>query len=141
MDIDNLFVFLSLTFPYNFYSPLLIAALSIIIGIKTKFTMVGVSFVKFEVVKFDGTRNFDLWERRVKDLLTQQGMVKVLYGTKPQSMEEADWKDLEAKAVAVIRLCLADEVMYHVMDDKSPAGIWLKLESRYMSKSLYGRGR
>ena len=40
------------------------------------------------------------------------------------------------KVVAVIRLCLADEVMYHVMDDKSPVGIWLKLESRYMSKSL-----
>ena len=62
--------------------------------------------------------------------------MKALYGTKPESTEEVDWKELETKAVAVIRLCLADDVMYHVMDDESPAGIWLKLESRYMSKSL-----
>ena len=33
------------------------------------------------------------------------------------------WKELEAKAVAVIRLCLTDDVMYHVMDDESPARI------------------
>ena len=43
---------------------------------------------------------------------------------------------MKQKFVAVIKLCLADEVMYHVMDDESPARIWLKLESRYMSKSL-----
>ena len=47
-----------------------------------------------------------------------------------------DWKDLEAKVAATIRLCLADDVMYHVMDEESPTAIWLKLESRYMSKSL-----
>ena len=40
------------------------------------------------------------------------------------------------KAVSTIRLCLADELMYDVMDDVSTATIWLKLESRYMSKSL-----
>jgi hypothetical protein len=38
--------------------------------------------------------------------------------------------------VATIRLCLGDDVMYHVMDEESSAAVWLKLESRYMSKSL-----
>jgi hypothetical protein len=38
--------------------------------------------------------------------------------------------------VATIRLCLGDDVMYHVMDEESLAAVWLKLESRYMSKSL-----
>ena len=33
-------------------------------------------------------------------------------------------------------MCLADEVIYHVMDEESPATIWLKLQSRYISKSL-----
>jgi hypothetical protein len=47
-----------------------------------------------------------------------------------------DWKELEVKAVATIRLCLGDDVMYHVIDEESPAAVWLKLESRYMSKSL-----
>ena len=38
--------------------------------------------------------------------------------------------------VATIRLCLGDDVMYHVMDEESLAAVWLKLESRYMSMSL-----
>jgi hypothetical protein len=29
-----------------------------------------------------------------------------------------------------------DDVMYHVMDEESPTTVWLKLERRYMSKSL-----
>ena len=40
------------------------------------------------------------------------------------------------KAVSTIRLCLADELMYDVLDDVSTVAMWLKLESRYMSKSL-----
>ena len=35
-----------------------------------------------------------------------------------------------------IKMFLADEVMNHVMDEESSTSIWLKLESRYMSKSL-----
>ncbi|KAL9270861.1 Retrovirus-related Pol polyprotein from transposon TNT 1-94-like protein [Drosera capensis] len=90
---------------------------------------------KFDVVKFDGTGNFGLWQQRVKDLLVQQGLVKALR-KKPDSMLEDDWEELQMKAVSTIRLCLADEVLYHVIGDESPAGVWKKLESRYMSKSL-----
>jgi hypothetical protein len=46
-------------------------------------------------------------------------MVKALYGTKPKGMVDIDWKELEAKAMATIRLCLGDDVMYHVMDKES----------------------
>jgi hypothetical protein len=100
--------------------------------------MAGIStfFVKFDMMKFDGSGNFRLWQRRVKDLLVQQGMVKALYGTKLEGMADIDWKELEAKAMATIRLCLGDDVMYHVMDEESSATVWLKLESRYMLKSL-----
>ena len=37
--------------------------------------MSGISSAKFNVVKFDGSRNFSLWQGRVKDLSVQQGMV------------------------------------------------------------------
>ena len=106
------------------------------IGIRASATMSGILSAKFEIIKFDGTGNFGLWQRRVKDLLVQQGMVKALLEEKPESMEKTEWKELEAKAVATIRLCLSDDVMYHVMDEDSPAEVWKKLESRYMSKSL-----
>ena len=85
--------------------------------------MFGIFFAKFNVVKFDGSGNFSLGQKRVKHLLVQQGMVKALYRKQPEGMDDMDWKDLEAKAVATIRLCLADGVMYHVMDEESPAAI------------------
>jgi hypothetical protein len=62
--------------------------------------------------------------------------VKALYGTKLDDMPDIDWKELETRAVATILLCLGDDVIYHVMDEESSAAIWLKLESRYMSKSM-----
>ncbi|KAL6326996.1 hypothetical protein AAG906_012680 [Vitis piasezkii] len=82
--------------------------------------MFGISSTKFDVVKFDGSGNFGLWQRRIKDLLVQQGMVKVLYGKQLDGMNNMDWKDLEAKTAATIKLCLVDDVMYHVMDEESP---------------------
>ena len=100
---------------------------------------IGTSSAKFDMMKFDGSENFGLWQRRVKDLLVEQGMVKALYGLKLEGMADIDWKELEAKAVAIIWLCLGDDVMYHVMDEESPAVVWLKLESRYMSKSLMNK--
>ncbi|KAE8680841.1 pentatricopeptide repeat-containing protein [Hibiscus syriacus] len=67
------------------------------------------SGAKFEVAKFDGQGNFGLWQTR---------------------------EELQQRAAGTIRLCLADEVMYHVMHLSSPDEIWRKLESQFMSKSL-----
>jgi hypothetical protein len=38
-------------------------------------------------------------------------------------MADIDWKQLEAKAVAIIRLCVGDDMMYHVMDEEFSAAI------------------
>ena len=93
---------------------------------------------KVDVVKFDETGNFKLWPRRVKDLLVQRSLVKTLYGKakKLETMMDDEWEELDMKAIITIRLCLADELMYDVIDDMSTAAIWLKWESQYMSKSL-----
>ena len=99
---------------------------------------INASIAKIDIVKFDGTGNFGLWQRRVKDLLVQQGLVKALYekAKKPETIMDDEWEELDMKVVNTIRLYLADELMYDVMDDVSSVAIWLKLESRYMSKSL-----
>ncbi|KAK4422118.1 Retrovirus-related Pol polyprotein from transposon TNT 1-94 [Sesamum alatum] len=94
------------------------------------------SGAKFEVVKFDGTGNFGLWQTRVKDLLAQQGILKALRPQKPTSIDEEDWEELQQRAAGTIRLCLADEIMYHVMNLKSPGEVWKKLEIQFMSKSI-----
>jgi hypothetical protein len=95
---------------------------------------IGKSSAKFDVMKFDESGKFGLWQRCVKDLLVQQGMVKALYEMKLEGTTDIDWKELEAKAVATIQLCLGDDMMYHVMDKESPTAVWLKLESQYMLK-------
>ena len=63
-------------------------------------------------------------------------MVKALYGNQPKEMNDMDQNDLEAKIAAMIKLYLANDVMYHVMDEESPVTIWLNLESQYMSNLL-----
>ena len=100
--------------------------------------VVNASIATIDLVKFDGIGNFGLWQRRVQDLLVQQGLVKALYGKakKPKKMTDDKWDELDMKAVSLIHLLLVDEVMYDVMEEKTTAGIWLNLEKRYMSKSL-----
>jgi hypothetical protein len=72
---------------------------------------IGTSYSKFNVMKFDGSSNFGLWQRHVNDLLVQQGMMKVLYRTKLDGTSDIDWKELKAKTVAIIQLCLGDDVI------------------------------
>ena len=45
------------------------------------------------IVKFDGSENFGLWQRRVKDVLVQQGLVKALIGKQLEGTNEMEWKD------------------------------------------------
>ena len=47
--------------------------------------------------------------------------MKALYETKSESMEEANWKELEAKGVVVIRLCLVEVVKF---DRTGNFGLW-----------------
>uniref|UniRef100_A0A2N9F9A0 CCHC-type domain-containing protein n=1 Tax=Fagus sylvatica TaxID=28930 RepID=A0A2N9F9A0_FAGSY len=103
--------------------------------------VINASIVTVGLVKFDGTSNFGLWQRKVKDLLVQHGLVKALYGKikKLEQMIDNEWEELDMKAVSTIWLLLVDEVMYDVMKENSTAGIWLNLEKRYMSKSLMNK--
>jgi len=78
---------------------------------------------KFEVTKFDGTRNFGLWQTRVNDLLSQQSISKVLSGIKLGKVDDDKWEEMQAQACATIRLCLFDQIMYHVMEETSPKKI------------------
>jgi hypothetical protein len=54
-------------------------------------------------------------------------------------MNDIYWQELKARVVATIRLCLDYDVMYHVMDEESPAKVWEKLESQHMSTLLLNK--
>ena len=96
--------------------------------------MVAISLTN--IVKLDGFGNFELWQRSVKDVFLHKGLMKALSGKQFEGMNAKYWKDSKTRAMLTVRMCLANEVMYHVMDEESLIAIWLKLESQYMSKSL-----
>ena len=75
----------------------------------------------------------------MKDILVQQGLFKVLTGEKPKSMTTDEWEELAMRVVSTIRLCLASEIKYSVLNEKSPSVLWQKLEKIYMLKSLTNR--
>ena len=43
---------------------------------------------------------------------------------------------LEEKAHSTIMLCLADDIITEVAEEETASGLWLKLETLYMTKSL-----
>nr|GEV79101.1 retrovirus-related Pol polyprotein from transposon TNT 1-94 [Tanacetum cinerariifolium] len=51
-------------------------------------------------------------------------------------MTDANYKLQEEKAHSTILLCLSDEVLYEVGDEETTAGVWKKLETIYITKSL-----
>ena len=93
---------------------------------------------KFDVARFDGTGNFELWQMRVQDLLAQQGISRALNKKKPAKVDDNKWDEMQVvlDTCATIRLCLSDQIMCHVMDKTSPKEIWDKLEEQLMSKTL-----
>nr|GEX77084.1 stigma-specific STIG1-like protein 3 [Tanacetum cinerariifolium] len=64
-------------------------------------------------------------------LEAHHGYKKALRGIahKPQSMSDEDW------ALATIQLFLTQEFLWEVIHETIAVGLWLKLESLYMTKS------
>jgi hypothetical protein len=52
------------------------------------------------------------------------------------SMIDEDWEDLDARALSTIRLCLTDQVFFNNTKEDTTIGLWNRLESLYMTKSL-----
>ncbi|GJU91165.1 retrovirus-related pol polyprotein from transposon TNT 1-94 [Tanacetum coccineum] len=93
---------------------------------------------KFDIDKFDGKISFAIWKVHMQAVLTHHGYKKALRGLahKPQGMSDEDWLELDEKALATIQLFLTREVLREVIHETTAAGLWLKLESLYMTKSL-----
>ena len=96
---------------------------------------------RFEIEKFNGRNNFEIWKVKMHDLLVQQGVAKALLGKskQPLVMTDDEWSDIDDKALSGILLCLADDVLFNIVSEKTVAGLWTKLEKLYMTKSLTNR--
>ena len=88
------------------------------------------SSVGMKIEKFTGRNSFSLWRIKMRALLKNQGCWAPLSKDK-KNIDAAEMEALEEKAHSLILLCLAE-----VSDEETAAGLWLKLETLYMTKSL-----
>eukprot|EP00253_Pinus_taeda_P009961 PITA_09961 len=51
-------------------------------------------------------------------------------------MTDSDSEDFYAQALSTIRLCLADEAIFNIVEETTPSRLWKKMEKIYMTKSL-----
>ena len=83
----------------------------------------GFGTIQFPIQPFNGTTSFTLWQRRVKDVLVQQGLAKALNGKnkKPESMNDDEFEELDARCASTIRLYVADNIINNVIDEEDSA--------------------
>lgn len=96
------------------------------------------SINRFDIEKFDGKNDFGLWQIKMRALMVHLGCDATLE-TLPADMEAGEKAVLMKKAYRTLILCLGDRVLREVTKETSAAGIWAKLTSRYMTKSLANR--
>ncbi|GJS53995.1 retrovirus-related pol polyprotein from transposon TNT 1-94 [Tanacetum coccineum] len=98
------------------------------------------SIAKFDVKKFDGSNDFGLWRVKMRCLLIQHGWEAALDpfpGTMADAEKTAALKtNVYKKAHSTLLLCLDNKVLREVNKEDSVVGVWLKLETLYMTKSL-----
>ncbi|MFQ6625657.1 hypothetical protein Gotur_006375 [Gossypium turneri] len=54
---------------------------------------------RFEIEKFDGETNFNLWQVRMMAILVQSGLKKVVTGKKPENLNKTEWEEVVEKAL------------------------------------------
>ncbi|KAK2410739.1 alpha carbonic anhydrase [Trifolium repens] len=92
---------------------------------------------KFDIEKFTGSNDFGLWKVKMKAVLVHNNCAEALKGAEmPASLSDAEKAVLNEKAVSCITMCLADKVLREVAKETNDAGMWAKLESLYMTKSV-----
>jgi hypothetical protein len=96
------------------------------------------AITKFDIEKFERNMSFAMWQVKMKPILMQNGLLKVLLGKnqKPTTLDDDKWTEIDEKALSTIQLCLSNEVLREVLDQKTAKGLWDKLESLYITKNL-----
>ena len=99
------------------------------------------STIKLDIEKFDRSVNFRLWQVKMRAILIQNGVQKAIDGVEkmPKRMTAAKWEEIDSKTLSAIQLYLSNKVLREVVKETTTKGIWKKLESLYMAKSVTNR--
>ena len=89
---------------------------------------------KVKIEKFDG-RDFGFWKMQIEDYLYQKKLYQPLSEKKPDGMEQVDWELLDRQALGVIRLTLAKNVAFNILNEKTTAELMKALSNMYEKPS------
>ncbi|GJW38424.1 retrovirus-related pol polyprotein from transposon TNT 1-94 [Tanacetum coccineum] len=85
---------------------------------------------KIKIDKFDG-HDFRFWKMQIKDYLYQKKLHEPLAEAKPIGMKAEDWTLLDRQALGVVRLSLARNVAYNVVNEKATYSLIKALSNMY----------
>ena len=95
--------------------------------------------MKFDLSLLDYNTRFSLWQVKMRGILAHNHDYDEALD-KFGKQRKADWTPEEIrkdqKALALIQLHLSNDILQEVLEEKTVAELWLKLESICMSKDL-----
>ncbi|KAA0060177.1 Retrovirus-related Pol polyprotein from transposon TNT 1-94 [Cucumis melo var. makuwa] len=92
---------------------------------------------RFEVSKFNRNDDFALWRKKIRVILVQHKVTKILDEERlPENITVSEKRDMDEMAYSTILLYLSDEVLRLVDEATTTGELWKKLENLYLTKSL-----
>ena len=89
---------------------------------------------KIKIDKFEG-HDFGFWKMQIEDYLYQKKLHLPLSEVKPTEMKKEDWDLLDRQALGVVRLSLAKNVAFNIVNEKTTAGLIKALSNMYEKPS------
>ena len=99
------------------------------------------STTKFDVEKFYGKNDFNLWREEMMAHLGKLGLDEALKGETKMSpsLEAKEKAEILKKARNTTILSLCNQILRNVIKENTVAEMWLKLEQLFMTKALPNR--
>ncbi|TYK20957.1 Retrovirus-related Pol polyprotein from transposon TNT 1-94 [Cucumis melo var. makuwa] len=95
---------------------------------------------QFEVSKFNGNGDFTLKRKKIRVILVQYKVAKILDEERfLENITESGKKDMEEMTYSTILLYLSDKVLRLVDEATTTGELWKKLESLYLTKFLLNK--
>ena len=94
--------------------------------------------MKFDLPLLDYKMRFAMWQVKMRAILAHSSDLDVVdgLGGEGQKSWTAEEKRKDHKALSLIQLHLHNDILQEVLQEKTVAELWLKLESICMSKDL-----
>ncbi|GJR97628.1 NB-ARC domains-containing protein [Tanacetum coccineum] len=92
--------------------------------------------VMFNIFVYCLTKWYQSQKMRIKDYLYQNKLHEPLSETKPVGIKHEDWAQLDRQALGVVRLSLAKNVAFNILNEKTTLGLLKSLSNMYEKPSV-----